>query len=193
MSAETSPIPEIPGAATSSAAATPKKPPQAKRIEPAAPMTSAEAKGSSSKDASSVWPQLDVTKFFEESRERLQEAFEQANGRFDSLRGAARDAGNVCQEAHVATISGLKDINEHVFEHMQSEIDRGYDFLRAASEVKGVGDLMQLQTDFLRETMETQLAQTKALTELTSNLFRSAFEPLQQGFSTVMENARKRM
>jgi len=193
MSAETAPISDISGAATNSAA--PKKPQQAKRIDVASAPASAEPKRPASKEGEAAWPgmpQMDVAKFFEEGRERLKEAFEQANGRFDNMRGAARDAGNVCQESQVACLAGLKDINEHIFELTQSEIDRGYDFLRSASEVKGVSELVQLQADYLRDTMETQVEQAKALSELTTTLFKATFEPLQQGFATVIENARKR-
>lgn len=192
MSAETSPISDISSAAANSATA-PKKPQQAKRIEVTPGPAGTEPKRA--KEAEAAWPnlpQMDVAKFFEEGRERLKEAFEQANGRFDNLRGAARDAGNVCQESQVACLAGLKDINEHIFELAQSEIDRGYDFLRSASEVKGVSELVQLQADYLRDTMETQTEQLKALSELTTTLFKSTFEPLQQGFATVLENARKR-
>ncbi|MFZ1988609.1 MAG: phasin family protein [Alphaproteobacteria bacterium] len=194
MSAETSPISDISGAATNSAAA-PKKPQQAKRIDVTSAPASAEPKRPASKEAEAAWPsmpQMDVAKFFEEGRERLKEAFEQANGRFDNMRGAARDAGNVCQESQVACLSGLKDINEHIFDLVQSEIDRSYDFMRSASEVKGVSELVQLQADYLRDTMETQAEQAKAFSELTTTLFKSTFGPLQQGFATVFENARKR-
>ena len=191
LSAETSPTPDVPGTAAISAASAPKKPPQAKRVETAIPINTPEPKVA--KESTAAWPQLDVAKFFEESRGRLKDAFEKANGQFDNLRGVARETGNVCQEAHVATLAGLKDINEHIFEFTQTEIDRGYDFLRAAADVRGISDLFQLQTDFLRETMETQVEQAKALSELTSNLFKSAFEPLQAGMSSIAEKARKRM
>jgi len=194
MSAETAPIPDISGAATNASGAS-KKPQQAKRIDVTSAPASAESKRPASREADPAWPsmpQMDVAKFFEEGRERLKAAFEQANNRFDSLRGAARDAGNVCQESQVACLAGLKDINEHIFELVQSEIDRGYDFIRSASDVKGVSELMQLQADYLRDTMETQTEQAKALSELATNLFKSTFEPLQQGFATVVENSRKR-
>lgn len=194
MSAETAPVTDISGTATSSASAAPKKSPQqAKRIDVA---PSAEPKRLSKEPASS-WPgmsvpPMDVTKFFEESRERLKEVFEQANGKFDNLREAARDTGEVCHEAQCAALSGIKDINEHLYELVQSEVDRGYDFLRAATQAKGVSELVQLQADYVRDSMETQLEQAKALTDLTTNLFKSAYAPLQQGFATIVENARKR-
>jgi hypothetical protein len=197
MSAETSPISDISGAATSSAAAPQKKPQQAKRIDvTAGPTGTAETKRLSAKEPASAWPgmpQMDVAKFFEESRDRLKDAFEQANGRFDGLRDAARDAGNVCQESQVAALASLKDINEHMFDLVQSEVDRGYDFLRASTQAKGVSQLMQLQADYVRDTMETQVEQAKALSELTTSFFKSAFGPLQSGFTAVLENARKKI
>jgi len=191
MSAETSPISDISGAATGSAA-TPKKPAQAKRIDVAsAPMGTEPKKPSKEGELPNFTP-IDVTKFFEESRERLKEAFDQANSRFDTLRGAARDASNVCRESQVACLSGLKELNEHVFDLVQSEIDRSHDFLRSASEVEGVSELVQLQADYLRDSMETQAEQAKAFAELATSLFKATFEPLQHGFSTALENARKR-
>jgi hypothetical protein len=197
MSAETSHITDISGGA-SGTAATPKKPQQAKRVEVSPTPASASANSSSQKRpalGAAAWPTLpsmDVTKFFEESRERLREAFEQANGRFDTFRSAARDTGDVCQECQAAALTGIKDLSEQVFENVQSEMDRGYEFLRSATEAKGVGELMQLQADYIRESMGTQVEQGKALTELTVSLFKSTFAPWQAGLSTIMDNARKR-
>ena len=198
MSAETSHITDISGGASGTAASPKKpiekpsveKPQQAKRVG-AAPIPTG-ATRQSSEAGSWPMPSLDVGKFFEDSRERLREAFDQANGRFDTVRAAARETGDVCQECHVAAISGIKDLNEHLLELAQTEVDRGYDFFKAATEVKGVSELMQLQTDYLRESMETQLDQTRALTELTMNIFKSSFAPLQTGISNVIEKARKR-
>ena len=83
MSAETSPISDISGAATN-AAASPKKPQQAKRIDVTSGPTGAEPKRSTSKEAEAAWPsmpQIDVAKFFEEGRERLKEAFASGFGK----------------------------------------------------------------------------------------------------------------
>ena len=195
MSAETSHITDISGGA-SGTAASPKKPAekaqQAKRAG-VAPSTAGAARQTSGQ--ASAWPTMptmDVAKFFEESRDRVREAFEQANGRFDNVRAAARETGDVCQECQVAAINGIKDLNEHILELAQGEVDRGYDFLRAATEAKGVSELVQLQADYFRESLETQVEQSKALTELTMNIFKSSFAPLQSGMTAIFENARKR-
>jgi phasin family protein len=182
MSAETSNLTDISGAATS-----PKKV-QAKRVENGAAGQTAKRPAV---EAAPGWPGV-AGKFFEDSRDRVREAFEQANGRFDTLRLAARDTSDVLQESHGAAIAGIKDLHEHFFEVVQGEVDRGYEFLRAAAETKGLSELVQLQTDYLRESLETQLEHGKTTAELFSSLFKSALAPLQTGFSSVIENARKR-
>jgi hypothetical protein len=191
MSAETSQVTDISGGASGTAASA-KKAPQAKRVGDA-PKNGA-ASGTSRSAETSTWPTMptvDVVKFFEDGRQRMREAFEQANGRFDTIRNAARETGDVLQECQVAAMTGYKDLHEQVFDHMQAEIERGYDFLRSATAAKSVSDLMQLQTDYLRDSMETQMDRSKSFAEASYNIFKSTFSPLQASFATMMDKARK--
>ncbi|MFO1186049.1 MAG: phasin family protein [Alphaproteobacteria bacterium] len=186
MSAETSPIADIP-----SGVATNEKKPATKRPE-AVPPRKAAQRPNVLQDTQPGWPNVDVVKFFDESRERLKEAFEQANGRFDHVRHAARDTSEVLQDCHSATISGLKEISEQTLEHLQADVDRLFDLGRSMTDAKSLPELLQIQGDFLRESIEQNLARTKTMGELTANLFKTTCEPLQTGIANVISQARKR-
>jgi phasin family protein len=138
------------------------------------------------------WPSVDVVKYFDDSRERLREAFEQATGRFEHVRSAARDTSEVLQDCHTATIAGLKEINEHALEGVQSDMDRLFDYGRQLAEVKSVPEALEAHGTFVRQSFETGLERVRAMSEMSANLFKSAFEPFQSGMSNVIEQAKKR-
>lgn len=139
-----------------------------------------------------AWPNVDVVKYFDESRERLKDAFEQATGRFEHVRCAARDTSEVLQDCHTATIAGLKEINEHALEGVQSDMDRLFDYGRQLSEVKSVPEVLEAHSAFVREAFETHLERVRSLSEMSANLFKSTFEPFQSGMANVLSQAKKR-
>jgi phasin family protein len=186
MSAETTHVADI-----SSGAAAAEKKPTPKRPEPA-PRKPANKGPEMVQDTQPGWPNVDVVKFFDDSRERLRETFEQASGRFDHVRHAARDTSEVLQDCHQATISGLKEINEQTIEHIQADVDRLFDLGRSITEAKSLPEVMQIQGEYIREAFEQNLSRTKTLTELATNLFKATYEPFQTGMANVISQARKR-
>jgi phasin family protein len=186
MSAETSQVTDISGTSGAIPAA-PKK--------AAAPKKStAQTKSSapSAAEAMAAWPNVDVAKFFEEGRERVREAFEQVNGRFEGARSTARESSELLLQSNSAVLSGFRDMSERVFDGIQSDLDRAHDCFKAATEAKDVSELVQIQTDFVRESLEAQLEQSRALADAATGIFKSAFEPLQSGMASVLEKAGKR-
>lgn len=187
MSAETSPIADMP----SGVAANEKKPAQ-KRPEPIAPRKAIPRGGEMVQDTQPGWSNVDVLKFFEDSRERLKEAFEQASGRFDHVRHAARDTSEVLQDCHSATLSGVKELSEQTLEHLQADMDRLFDLSRSLTDAKSLPEVLQIQGEYLRETFEQNIARTKTLGEFATNLFKATYEPFQTGMANVISQARKR-
>jgi hypothetical protein len=186
MSAETSQIADISGAATSD------KKPSAKRPEAGHRKPPHRSGPEVVQDTAPGWPNMDVVKHFEETRERLREAFEQASGRLDHVRSAARDTGDVLHECHSASISGLKELNERAIEQLHADVDRLFDYGRSLLEVKSLSQILQINGDFLRENFESQLERTRTMGELSANLIKSTIEPLQTGMANVVSQARKR-
>jgi hypothetical protein len=186
MSAETSQIADISGAAASDKKPSPKRPETGPRKPP---------HRSGPEVVQDIAPgglNMDVVKYFEESRERVREAFEQASGRFDHVRSAARDTGEVLHDCHSASISGLKELNERAIEQMHTDVDRLFDYGRSLLDVKSLSQILQINGEFLRESFESQLERTRTMGELSANLMKSTFEPLQTGMANVLNQARKR-
>ncbi len=192
MSAETSPYNEIPSASTTSAT---EKKPATKRVETAAssPNPNArKAKGPEvTQDATPAWP-IDVTKFFDESRERLRAAFDQASDRFEHVRSTARDTSDVLQDCHSSVISNLKDINEQTLEGLHQEVDRIFDYGRQVTEVKSLSELLEAHGNFVRDSFAAGINRARALNEMSVSLFKASFEPLQSGMANVISQAKKR-
>lgn len=134
---------------------------------------------------------VDFSKILEDGRNRMKEAVERMSSRWDSLRTSARETGDVMQESNSAAIQGMRDVNEQALENLQSDMDRAFDAMRALFEVRSFTDFMQIQNDFVRESMEAQLNQARSLSELSMSAARAAFEPLQSGFNHILEEARK--
>jgi hypothetical protein len=186
MSAETSHVTDISsGAATNEKKTAPKRPEVAVRkpVPRNGPEPSQEAAG---------WPNVDVVKFFDESRERMRQAFDQASGRFDHVRSAARESSEVLQDCHTAAISSIKEMNEQALDRVQTDVDRFFEYGRTLSGVKSLSDFIQAHGDFVRESMESQLEQARSMSEMSANLFKTAFEPLQTGMANMMSQAKKR-
>lgn len=191
MSAETSHITDI------SAAASDKKPKRPEQTASGASASQAQTQRKpmprqESSQNGSAWGNVDVVKFFDEGRERLREAFEQASGRFEHVRCAARDTSDVLQDCHTATISGIKEINEHALENLQTDIDRMFDYGRQITDAKTLSDVLEANGTFVRESLETSMQRARTFGELSANLVRSTFEPFQSGMANVLAQARKR-
>jgi hypothetical protein len=175
---------QTPKSATESSGTAAKKA-QAKRADaPAEPsFTEPPARGSQV---------LEVSKFFEESRERLQQVLTQANGRFVTLRSATAEGGDMLKDGQTAALTSIKELNEQIFELAQEEVGRGYDWLKACAEAKTLPELVQIQSDYLRETMEARVNNAKTLTDLTSHILKSTIVPTQNAFAHLMNTMRKR-
>jgi phasin len=110
----------------------------------------------------------DTTPEFEipaEMRALAEQSVEQARLAFDKFISAAHDAVNTFEGRAKTARVGAKDVNEKAMAYAEENVNNAFAFAQKLLRAKDVGDLVQLQADFIKRQMETLSEQAKELGE----------------------------
>lgn len=118
----------------------------------------------------------DVTAFAQKSVDQAQAAFEKANE-------FAHSNVQLLDAATSAYKSRFADLQMRAMEIAQINMNSGFAFARKLFAAKEIGEVLNLQQDFVREQSEVLRGQASELNELTVALAKETFKPVQDGFS----------
>lgn len=125
-----------------------------------------------------------VQHFAEESLAKTREAF-------SKMTVAARDNAKVIEDVTLTTQAGAKSIGEKMLANTTANLEAAFDAAQAIARAKSIPEAARLQADYLQQQFAVASAQTKELFELSSKVYRQAFESMNQAASKSLDQVRK--
>jgi hypothetical protein len=126
-----------------------------------------------------------------EGAERLRAAFGQVGG-FDTARASAEEVAEIWRDSFERAGKTARELNLQAISYAQGDINRFFDAARALLGAKSVKEWSEIQTQFVREQVETQMRQSKELGELSLEAAREAFAPITENVASAMQKLRTR-
>jgi len=110
----------------------------------------------------------DIGQHFEipaEMRALAEQSIEQARLAFDKFISAAHNAVNTFEGQAKTARAGAKDVSDKAMAYAEENVNNAFAFAEKLVRAKDVGDMMQLQADFVKAQMQTLSEQAKHLGE----------------------------
>jgi phasin len=100
-----------------------------------------------------------------EMRALAEQSVEQARVAFDKFISAAHNAVNTFEGRAKTAQAGAKDVSEKAMAYAEENVNNAFAFAQKLVRAKDIGDVMQLQAEFVTTQMQTLSEQAKELGE----------------------------
>lgn len=87
---------------------------------------------------------------------------------------------------------GVKDVNQAIFNHIQQTLQMAMTTGKAMMGVKTLRDLMELQSEYVKSTFDTLMADTTKISEIAVRCSSEAVEPINARVTEVVEKVSSR-
>jgi phasin family protein len=132
-----------------------------------------------------------VANTMETKMQNAAEQFEKANEQISTQLHEVAHFNRDNLEAAVQTVNavaqGLKDVNQTVFHSLQQSLQSAMTTGKAMMGVRNLRDLMELQSQFIKSTFDTVMADTTKISEIAVRCGSQAAEPINARVTKVVE------
>jgi len=137
-----------------------------------------------------------INKRMENKMQNAAEHIEKANQQISShLQDAAsfsRNNVDAAVQAVTVVAEGIKDVHETLFNSIQQSLQNAASTGKAMMGVKSLRDLMELQTEYVKSTFDTLMADGTKISEIAVRCSSQAAEPISARVSEVVEKVSNR-
>jgi phasin len=113
----------------------------------------------------------------QEMRAFAEKSVEQAKTAFDNYMNQATKAMGAVESQTDAATSGARDVGRQALGFAEENVAAAFSFAEKLVKARDAQEIMQLQSDFAKETMQKLADQTKVLGEQVQNAAREASKP----------------
>ena len=173
---------------------------ESKSSQESAPRTNGHAKNGHHRNGSTAFnftvPSLenfaeDMRSRWTEGAEKMRAAFGQFGG-LETARASAEEVAEIWRDSLDRAGKTAREIHLQAIAYAQDDANRFFDAARALLNAKSIREWSEIQTQFVREHVETQLRQSKELGELSVEAAKEAFGPLAENVTTALQKLRPR-
>lgn len=112
----------------------------------------------------------------------MRDGTDQAGGAFqEHVVDPARRAGEAMRESGQRMAEGGSTIGTKLLDQVEANTQQAFAAMRAAAGAKDIGEVMKIQSDYLREQGNRSMTQAREIGELIMQFGRSAVAPLKGG------------
>lgn len=112
-----------------------------------------------------------------EMRAFAEKSVEQAKAAFDNYMDQATKAMSAAEGQADAVTSGARDVGRQALGFAEENVAAAFAFAEKLVKARDAQEIMQLQSDFAKQTMEKLAEQTKAMGEQVQTAARDATKP----------------
>jgi len=113
----------------------------------------------------------------QEMRAFAEKSVEQAKSAFDNYMSQATKAMTAVETQTDAATSGARDVGRQALGFAEENVAAAFAFAEKLVRARDPQEIMQLQSDFAKETMQKLADQSKAMTEQMQTAARDATKP----------------
>ena len=111
-----------------------------------------------------------------------------AQAQFEKAAAMGKDNVEAVVQSSTIVAKGCEEISKNLWSWMQNSMEQGMAASRQALNVKTLRELVDLQTSFMRSWIDQSMTETTRLTEISTRVAGSAFEPINQRVNEMVES-----
>lgn len=135
------------------------------------------------------FPEFDVAKMSSSFREAAEKTVAQNAEAYEQFKVAAEEATESAKQAFEAAREGAIALSSKAIENTKANTEASITYMEKLSAIKSVSELMELQSEFFRNSFEVLSAQTKEAQELTAKVSEESTAPVKAVAEKVAEKA----
>ena len=125
--------------------------------------------------------------------EQIEKTQRQLAGSVEEVTTFSKSNVEACTQAASILSSGLQDISQAIFNHMQASMQNAMNTSKALLGVKTMRDLVDLQTAYVKGTFDSLMSESTKLSEIAVRVSSQAAEPINARVSDVVEKISERV
>lgn len=134
------------------------------------------------------FPSFDASKATEQFRDFAEKGMEQTKEVYAKLKTGAEEAQKTLESTFETVKTAGSDVSLKAISAMRSNAEMTFSHLEALVGVKSVSEFVELQSAFVRKSVEQAVAQAKDLQAASSKAFEDVSKPMKTAFEKSLKD-----
>jgi phasin len=128
------------------------------------------------------FPSFDASKATDQMRAFAEKGIEQSKEAYAKLKTGAEETQKALESTFETVKSAGSDLSLKTIAALRANTEAGFSHLEALVGAKSLSEVIELQTSFLRKSVETAVEQAKELQAVTSKAAEDVSKPIKTAF-----------
>lgn len=133
------------------------------------------------------FPSFDASKATEQLRDFTEKGIEQTKEVYSKLKSGAEDAQKTFESTYESARATGADLSLKAISAMRANADATFSHLEALVGVKSVSEFIELQTAWMRKSVESAVEQAKDLQAASTKAVEDVAKPVKTAFEKTMK------
>lgn len=133
---------------------------------------------------------MDPAKMSETFRAMTQKSIEQSREAYSRMKSAAEDATHTLESTMENVHQNSLQLSKRAIDAMRRNADLGFSHLEKLMSAKSFSEVIELQTGYVRQQIETSTDQAKDMQALTQSIAQDMLKPGREAFQRAGEAAK---
>ena len=134
------------------------------------------------------FPSFDASKATEQLRDFTDKGIEQTKEVYSKLKSGAEDAQKTFESTYETARATGADLSLKTISAMRANADAAFTHLEALVGVKSVSEFIELQTAWMRKSVETAVEQAKDIQATSTKAIEDVAKPMKSAFEKTMKD-----
>ncbi|MBE7186536.1 MAG: phasin [Methylobacterium mesophilicum] len=133
---------------------------------------------------------MDPARMNETFRTMTQRSMEQSREAYSRMKSAAEEATRTLESTMENVHQGSLQLSKRAIDAMRRNADLGFSHLEKLMSAKSFAEVVELQTSYVRQQIETSTDQAKEMQSLTQTIAQDMLKPGREAFQRAADAAR---
>ena len=134
------------------------------------------------------FPSFDASKATEQLRDFTEKGMEQTKEVYSKLKSGAEDAQKTFESTYETARATGADLSLKAISAMRANADATFSHLEALVGVKSVSEFIELQTAWMRKSVESAVEQAKDIQATSTKAIEDVAKPMKSAFEKTMKD-----
>lgn len=130
-----------------------------------------------------------LDKMSQASNKAVKEGFEKSLSALNDFSAFQKETVDAVIASANTTSKSLETLNANSIAFAKKSMEEGVSAAKSMSSAKSVQELIEIQADYTKSSLDAYLAEVNKATELMSSMFKDGFKPLNDRFAAAVEVA----
>ncbi|MCG8441432.1 MAG: TIGR01841 family phasin [Caulobacterales bacterium] len=128
-----------------------------------------------------------IETFANAGNKAFKENFEKAVSAFGDFNTFSKDNVEALVESVTKAGKGVEQINAAAMAYTKSTMEDGVAAAKKFASAKSVQEIVELQTDFAKSSLDTYIGEVNKMTDLVASTMKDTFKPINERVSAAVE------